>query len=166
MRAAEYRLSQVSRIVSAVMSETSSSGASCLWRFLPLLKAFMRRRMTFKAEIWACRDAASSSADAAASRGGGPIILVLLGSPSRAPGAARLGESMRTTRVVPYACAEQPYGRPRECTARFIGSAAAAKDNPRRRAGPETALRSRIDGCGGVPRAGEGYAGSRSAGAF
>ena len=76
MRAAEYRLSQVSRIVSAVINETSSSGASCLWRFRPLLNAFMRLRITFKAEIWACKDAASSSTDAAASRGGGPIILM------------------------------------------------------------------------------------------
>ena len=88
------------------------------------------------------------------------------GSPSRAPGAAALRGSMRTTRVVPYACAGQPNCSPRAHQARFIGSAAAAKDNPRRQAGPKTAPRSRLGGCGGVSRAGEVRAGSRSAGAF
>ena len=97
MRAAEYNDSQVSLTVSAVMSETSSSGCSTRCRFLRR-KAFMRRRMTFRAEIWACKDAASSSTDAAASRGGGPIMAALLGSRAGLPGAV-LSMGWRTTRA-------------------------------------------------------------------
>ena len=131
MRAAEYRLSQVSRIVSFVIIETSSSWTSCRCRFRPLLKAFMRRRMTFKADIWACRDAASASASALRI-GGGPIILAgLPGGPAarsaRGPASSWTGGVRAVRRAaaprLPRVNGANPGSAPPrlECTRTFRG---------------------------------------------
>ena len=162
-------------MVSFVINETSSSGCSCRCRFRPLLKAFRRRRMTLSAEIWAWSDAASASASPLC-MGGGPIIL--LGQPGAATAAVGLGAKL-------VAVCPDRYGGPHGSglDAYHSGGAVrvrrAAEMTPARAPGPilaqrraakdpatfqGTAPRSRMGGCGGVPRAGEGSSKGRGAG--
>ena len=174
MRAAEYRLSQVSLVVSFVINETSSSGSSTRCRFL-VRKAFRRLLITFRAEICACNDAASSSADAA-SIGGGPIMLAP-GSPAprrRRPTSQQVGlpewgrAGARTARgfdayhsggaVRVRRAAEQT---PARAPGPILAQRRAAKD-PATFQG--TAPRSRIEGSVGVPRAGAESSNSHSGG--